>query len=264
MKALEGKRVLVTRSRDQADELCQALAVEGAEPVRFPVIAVRPGPDLAPLDRAIEGLEEYDWLGLTSANAVRVFWDRLLRHRPRLPVTLKVAAVGPATARALEALGVRVDFIPAEYRGERLADGMGEVRSRRILLPRASGARESLPDALAAAGAVVDDIPVYSTVQATPGPEAFGQLRRGVDAVTFTSASTVRCFAAVVRAEGEDVVAMLRRMTIACLGPVVADAARAIGLCVDVQPAEYTVAALVQALGQYYRLALSTEQASHG
>ena len=250
MRPLEGKRVLVTRAREQADDLCDALAREGATPVRFPAIQIRPVADLAPLDEAIDRLENYDWLGLTSVNGVRIFLDRVRARGRHLPSTLRIAAVGPSTAQALEDQGIRVDFIPEAYRGDRMAEGMGSMTERRVLLPRALGARPALPEALTAAGAEVYDLAIYRTVPAVPAPESLVELERGVDIATFTSASTVRCFRAIV---GGDAARALGSALIACLGPLTADAARGAGLRVALQPLEYTAEGLVNALVRHCR-----------
>lgn len=248
MKPLDGKRVLVTRARDQAAALCDALVREGAEPVQFPTIEIQPLDDIALLDEVIDRLEEYDWLGLTSVNAVRILWGRLQARQRSVPVAIQVAAVGLSTAAALQEHGIRVDFTPGEYRGEQIAAGLRDVTRRRVLLLRAEGARDALPELLAGAGAVVHDVPIYRTVQATPEPAALVGLARGVDAATFTSASTVHQFSAIV---GGDAARALGGAVIACIGPLTAEAAQQAGLQVALLPAEYTVEGLVRALVEH-------------
>lgn len=245
MRRLEGTRVLVTRARDQAASLCDALLRQGAVPVRFPTIEIQPIADVTPLDEALDRLDEYDWLGLTSVNAVRILWGRLHARHRGLPSELRVAAVGRSTAAALQEHGIRVDFMPDEFRGDELASGMRGGHRGRVLLLRAQDGNEALPKALAAAGVAVDDLPIYRTVQATPEPEALTALERGVDAATFTSASTVRHFCAIM---GGNARRALGGAVIACIGPLTAAAAWEAGLQVELVPAEHTVEGLVSAL----------------
>ena len=151
MASLSGKRVLITRPRDQAEELCRQLESLGARPVLFPTIQIAPPADPAPLDRAIASLAGYQWVIFTSANGVRAFWERLAaagRDSRVFGPGIRVAAIGPATARALEDRGVQPQFIPEEYVAEAIAAGIGNVSGQRILLPRADIARKALAEAL--------------------------------------------------------------------------------------------------------------------
>ena len=247
MSGIAGRRILVTRPREQGAALEAALEALGARPIRFPTIEIRPAHDLSPLDCAIARLDDYDWLAFTSANAVAVFFDRLA-DRP-VPSPLRIAAVGPGTARALTARRAHVDFVPSEFLGERLGQELGDVSGRRVLFPRAAGAREALARELTRRGAVVDDVVVYETLPAAPDPHGLVELERGVDAATFTSASTVDNFFALLDARAPR---LLAEAVIACIGPVTADAARARGLTVHVQPAEHTVPGLVAALAERF------------
>ena len=249
---LAGRRILVTRAREQAPPLIRALTDLGAEAVAFPTIEIRPIPDTSHLDRAIGELNQYAWLGFTSANGVRTFAARLDALGVVLPQELRIAAVGPATAQALAERGARIDAMPTEFTGDHLARGLGEVRGTRILLPRASGGREALAVLLRAQGALVDDIPIYATVPAALTAEARAQLDRGVDAATFTSGSAVRHFADLTGGEHRR---RLGDAIIACIGPFTAAAARAVGLTVHVEPLEHTVPGLVRALAGHYERA---------
>lgn len=246
MNGLVGKRVLVTRAREQAAGFCDALRARGAEPILFPTIAVRPADDMTPVDDAIGALNRYVWVVFTSANGVRFFVDRLHSLRgEQWPEGARVAAVGASTARALEQRGVRVDAVPEEFRGDRLAEVLGDVHGHRVLLPRADIGRDATAESLRAVGAVVDDLIVYHTIPDRPRPDAIAALRNGFDIATFTSPSTVRNLVAQLGDEAYD---LLSSATVACIGPVTADAARALGIRVDVQPNEYTIDALVQSL----------------
>lgn len=248
MSALAGKRILVTRPRAQAAGLCERLAALGADPILFPTIEIGPAADDGPLDSALRQLAHYHWLIVTSVNGVQAVWRRLAalgRAGQPLPGQLRVAAIGPATAAALEQHGVRPALIPDEYVAEAILAQIGEVAGLQILLPRADLARELLAEALARRGAVVHEITAYRTVPAAPDPAGLAALRRGVDAVTFTSSSTVRNFVALA---GRD----LGAARVACIGPVTAETARELGLPVHVIAREYTTAGLAAALVDYF------------
>lgn len=248
---LASKRVVVTRSREQAGALVDLLEAAGAEALVFPSIELVDPPDTGPLDVAIRDLDVYAWVVFTSANTVTRFFarmalsDRDARHLHGL----RVAAVGPATTSALRAHGIEPDLVPDEYVGEGVLDALcvrGVGAGTRVLLPRALEAREVLPEGLRERGARVDVVPVYQTVTG-PGDEAvLERLRAGeADAVTFTSPSTVRGFLRLT--EGIDP----SDLVVAAIGPVASRAAREEGLRVDVEPVEYTAPALVAALDAY-------------
>jgi uroporphyrinogen III methyltransferase / synthase len=243
--SLAGRRVLVTRPRDQAEALARALAARGARAVLFPTIEVRPVADLSRLDRAIDTLSTYDWITFPSPNAVDVVFDRLLARRVPLPPRLRIAAVGPGTAQALEARGARVDFIPSEFLGQQLGRELTPVHGQRVLLPRAARGRDELAIELARRGASVDEVVVYDTLPASVDPRDLVELERGVDVATFTSPSTVENFFALL---GARAVAVLGGASVACIGPVTASAARAFGLTVHLEPAEHSIPGLVAAL----------------
>ncbi|MGQ0604077.1 MAG: uroporphyrinogen-III synthase [Anaerolineales bacterium] len=264
--SLAGKRLLITRPRAQAADLCDKLAALGAEPILFPTVEIAPLENYAALDLAIATLDSYHWLIFTSVNGVSAFWQRLDPERFTLPASLKIAAIGPATAHALETRGARAQLIPDEYVAEAILEKIGEVRGQRILLPRADIAREALAVELGKRGAVVHEVAAYHTRPAAPDPRGLAELRRGVDAVTFTSSSTVRNFVrlisgsdqyidpANIRRMGRDGIPMpsLNRAVIACIGPVTAQTAREAGLPVDVMAQAYTMDGLVAALVDYF------------
>lgn len=245
MSRLAGRRVLVTRPRDQADALAKALAARGARAVLFPTIEVRPVADLASLDRATDMLHAYDWIAFPSPNAVDVVFDRLSARRVRLPAGLRIAAVGPGTARAIRDRGAGVDFIPSQFVGEQLGRELTPVEGRRILVPRAARGREELAIELAHRGGRVDEVVVYDTLPARVDPQDLRELELGVDIATFTSPSTVENFFALL---GIRAVSVLGGASVACIGPVTAAAARAMGLTVDLEPAEHSIPGLVAAL----------------
>jgi uroporphyrinogen III methyltransferase/synthase len=237
--------VLVTRPRDQADALAKALAARGARAILFPTIEVRPVEDLSGLDHAIDTLEAYDWITFPSPNAVDVVFDRLLARSAHLPTRLRVAAVGPGTAQALGARGVRVDFIPSQFLGEQLGRELTPVEGCRVLVPRAARGREELAIELARRGAIVDEVVVYETLPAAVDPQEMEELERGVDVATFTSPSTVENFFTLL---GARAIRLLGGAYVACIGPVTASAARTLGLTVHLEPAEHSIPGLVAAL----------------
>ena len=242
---LEGRRVVVTRPQGQAEALCDRLRALGAEPIRFPVIAIAAPEAGGPLDQAIARLGLYDWIIFTSVNGVQQFWNRLAVIGGAVvdaPFSGKVAAIGPVTAAALRERGVQVDLIPDEYVAEAILDEIDDVAGMRILLPRADLARPALTKGLRAVGAKVDEVAAYRTVLVRPDPAAYAALEVGVDVVTFTSSSTVRNFMALTEEfEYGDPL-------ITCIGPVTATTAGELGLRVDVVAAEYTIDGLLEAL----------------
>jgi len=254
-KPLFGRRIVVTRPRAQAGGFVELLEQRGAEVILFPTIEIVPPESYERLDRALNDLPSYHWLIFTSVNGVKYFFARLRTRRQdiRSLATVRIAAIGPETARAVEAFQLRVDAIPAEYRAEALVPTLGEVREQRILLPRAAAAREVLPQDLRALGAHVDEIPVYQTArpQNSKTEKLRTLLKAGkIDLVTFTSSSTVRNFMASFPADNGP--ALLGKSRVACLGPITADTAREFGLAVAVQPETYTIPALAEAIGEYF------------
>jgi uroporphyrinogen-III synthase len=254
---LQGKRIVVTRARHQAQSLSDKLTELGATPVVIPAIRIAPMPDTQPLDRAMAALSDYDWVIFTSTNGVEIFWQWLEMAGLDNSIfnAVKVAAVGPATARALRQHAVQPDFVPDEFVSEATATGLGDdLTGQHILLPRAEIGREKLVQALVARGAHVDDVPSYRTLPAAMNAADLAELERGVDAVTFTSGSTARNFIAAVkeRVDGETL-SFFENTIIACIGPVTAEATRELGLDVDVVATEYTTGGLVEALATYFK-----------
>jgi uroporphyrinogen III methyltransferase/synthase len=251
-RPLFGRRVLVTRAADQAAELAGRLRRRGALPVCVPLIAFEPPEDPGPLERALSRLEDYDWLVLTSATAVRFGLDgRDLGARSALP---RVACIGPATARAARAAGLPVDVIPTDQAlPDRLVAELAartELAGARVLFPCAAGARELLPRALGAAGARVDRIVVYRTVLPEAAAVALHEaVEQGLDAVTLTSPSTVEhLFRVLGDSEVRD---LARRAALACIGPTTAAALRKRGLEPAVVSAGQTGDDLVEALERH-------------
>jgi uroporphyrinogen-III synthase/uroporphyrinogen III methyltransferase/synthase len=203
---LAGRRVLVTRAAHQAGKLSEGLRALGAEPVEVPVLEIRPPASFEPLDRALRELNGYDWLILTSANTVRALIERAaeLGFSFAPPATLKVAAVGEATAVSAHKAGLAVSLVPEAYVAESLVESLaGQVAGKRILLARAAIARDVIPDALRAAGARVDVVDAYENIMPADAPAQLrAVLASGIDAATFTSSSSVTHLAEAARAAG--------------------------------------------------------------
>jgi uroporphyrinogen-III synthase len=249
MPDLTGKRILITRPRSQLGPFIELLKEAGAIPVPFPVIEISPIEDTILLDRALKKLACYDWLVLTSVNGVDAVWQRLAACEiAHLPDELQVAAIGPKTAQALRDRGVRVDFVPDEYVAEAILPGLGELRGRWVLLPRADQARRDLALAIAADGGVPHEIAAYRTIPAPLDPDGLAALQAGVDALTFTSSSTVRNFIRLTREAGLDPFHLPGNPIIACIGPITAASAREAGFPVDVVADEYTTGGLLKAM----------------
>ena len=254
-KPLFGRRIVVTRPRIQASRFVESLEQQGAYVVQFPTIETVPIKSYERLDVALDELSSYDWAIFTSVNGVRYFFDRLRDRQQdiRSLAGVRLAAIGPETARAVEALHLRVDAVPEEYRAEALIPVLGEVQGQRILLPRAAEAREILPQELQAAGAQVDVIATYNTIRPQTHTEELRKLLQAgqVDLITFTSSSTVRNFMAVF--PDDDIPAMLRNAAVGCIGPITADTAREYGLTVTVQPGQYTIPNFTQAIIEHFQ-----------
>lgn len=252
---LAGKRIVVTRPRTHAGELARRLSELGAEVIEFPTIAIEPPTDYAPMDRAIEQLNQYDWLFFTSVNGVQSFFARLRRLGKNSQALdhLKLVAIGPETAGHLEGEGAHVYLVPAKYQAEGILEGLepAEIGGRRILLPRAAKAREILPETLRQWGASVDVVQAYQTV--LPRDYQFGLrelFKKQIDVITFTSSSTVENFMGLL--EGEDLKRISQGIIFACIGPITARTAMDFGLRVDIVSDEYTIPGLVGAIVKFY------------
>ena len=238
MPALSGRTVVVTRAAHQSEALVRQLEAEGARVIRFPVIAIAPPADWAPVDQAIAQLDAFHWIIFTSANAVDAFLDRA----GLLSARVRVAAVGPATARALEAHGIAVTLMPDGHIAEGLIAAFAQqhLAGKRILLPRAAAARDALPDALRTQGAYVEIVDVYRNV--LPTASGSDKFPHAPDWVTFTSASTVKNLLALVP---RDQWASAR---LASIGPATSAALRQHHLPVTVEASPSTQEALAEAI----------------
>ncbi|WP_348266310.1 uroporphyrinogen-III synthase [Edaphobacter paludis] len=246
MLALQNKRILVTRTRHQASDLAVQLEALGAIPILIPTIEIVPPESYGPLDSALAQLETYDWLLFTSANAVEVFGQR--RNPAFIPQ--RIAVIGPATARAVQGIGLEVDLIPPKYVAESLADALAsDVSGRRILLVRAADARDILTEMLAAAGATVTVAEAYRN---QIPPDSMSSLRQLFSlpanypyAITFTSASTARNLIALLEAAGLTLPASI---LLASIGPITSQTLRDLGHPPHLEATEPTISALIQTL----------------
>ena len=239
--SLAGLRIMVTRADRQATTLVDALTALGARAIRCPVIAIEP---IAVDPALVQDLGRYDWLVLTSANGVDRLRELLREANRDLPAHIKVAAIGPETAARAQEAGMTPGLVPSMFIAEELAETLAAAMAPGawILLPRAAGSRDVLPDRLRARGARVDVLETYRAVPPADVRPRLAACLPGVDMITFTSSSTVRHFAEAMPGPLAD------RITIACIGPITAQTARDLGLRVDIIAQEYTTRGLVDAI----------------
>ena len=251
---LHGRRILITRAKQQAPALGEKIRALGGEPIEFPTIDFAPVQDFHELDNAFAHINQFDWVVFTSANGVHFVAERLraLGKDPLVFASNKIAAIGPATASALRDLGVRVDFVPTKFLGEQIAIELPIANEQRALLLRADIASDVLQRGLTARGVAVTDIDVYRTVM----PPASSVDFQKIDAITFTSSSTVRNFIALL--DGAPVA--LLHTKIFCIGPVTANTARELGLRVDAVATEHTIDGLLDAMVRYYRTRTNADE----
>jgi uroporphyrinogen-III synthase len=264
---LSGIRVLVGRARHQAGALSVELRKRGADVIEIPFIEIRKPRSFKPLDAALRNLDAYDWLILTSVNGVEAMWERMKRIRKgqdfRRITGLSIAAIGPATKRAIEQRGTEVDVVPKEYVAESVVRSLKKkVNGKRVLLVRAKVARDVIPQELRKAGAQVDVVEAYETVvpQSSRRRLRAALEKRPPQVVTFTSSSTVRNFVELL-SSGATKKALLAEpgrgrprhtgldgILMASIGPVTSATLREFGLPVDIAAKEFTIPGLVQAI----------------
>jgi uroporphyrinogen-III synthase len=261
---LRGLRVLVGRARHQASALSSGLRSLGAEVLEIPFIEIRRPRSYGPLDSALTKLSEYDWLILTSVNGVEAMWERLqkLGFKAQHPAHLKIAAIGPATRRAIEEHGIKVNVVPQEYVAESVVASLRRsVKGKRVLLARAKVARDVIPRELRKLGARVDVVEAYETVIPKSSRErvraALDHPERRPNVITFTSSSTVRNFVALLgksrgrgrpRHTGRSQKMHLDGVKFASIGPVTSSTLRELGLPVDIEAEKYDIPGLIEAI----------------
>ena len=259
-RPLFGRRIVVTRSHEQAGELVDMLEERGAEAIQAPTIRIAPPEDLTALERACAEAGTFDWIVFTSVNAVDQFMRRLLAAGDVRDLKgVRMCTIGPSTASRLSRYGIRIDVQPEEHRAEAIVDALkaatGSLAGTRFLLPRADIAREVVADQLREAGADVVEVAAYRTLLATPDRDGDRDiyrmlLEREIDAVTFASASSVRNFVEIVgREQAAD---LLRTTVVASIGPVTAEAAQQLDIVTTVMPDKYTIPEMVDALVEHF------------
>lgn len=249
---LRGVRVLVGRARHQAGALSSQLRKLGAVVLEIPFIEIRRPRSFKPLDSALKNLGGYDWLILTSANGVDAMWERLARLRleENNLKHLRVAAIGPATQKAIEQRGKKVDVVPRDYVAESVVRSLRRrVKGKRVLLVRAKVARDVIPRDLRKAGAEVDVVEVYETVVPQSSRKrlqaALKSPAQRPHVITFTSSSTARNFVELL---GSRQNAGLDGIVLASIGPVTSSTLRELGLRVDIAAKEFTIPGLIEAI----------------
>ena len=281
-RPLSGIRVLVGRARHQAGALSAELRRQGAQVIEIPFIEIRKPRSFKPLDSALKNLSTYDWLILTSVNGVDAMWERLAKLQPsktgkregpasirgireQLPnlapgaerQPLRIAAIGPATKKAIEQRGATVDVVPKEYVAESVVSSLkSKVKGKRVLLVRAKVARDVIPQELRKAGAHVDVVEAYETVVPRSSRSRLRRLmknpRQRPQVVTFTSSSTVRNFVDLLGTNRRT--QELEGVLLSSIGPVTSSTLREFGLPVQIAAQEFTipglVAAIVRAIGK--------------
>lgn len=245
------QRILVTRPEAQADGLAALLSDRGLAPVVVPTVAIDAGSGAGALDAMLRSLDGADWLVVTSANGAGALAERMSQPGGRLPAHVRVAAVGPATAAVLRASAIRVDHVPHAYRTLAIADGLGDVRGRRIVLARADAATVGLRDALEQRGAVVEEVIAYRTLEGPPTSRdpLHAALHRDLAGMAFTSSSTVR---GLMRLASPVDRGRARAVPSFCIGPVTAGTARQMGFDVAAIAEHHTAWDLADAIAAHF------------
>lgn len=255
-RPLFGKKIVITRARAQASSLVSMLEKLGALCIEIPTIRIVPSEDTTPLKKSIDRISCYDWLVFTSVNGVQFFFNTLFEMGKDVRILghLKFACIGPATRQRLKDFGIISDILPETYRAESVVKAFSniEIKNRKILLPRAKKARTILPEELTKMGALVDEIAAYETWLNTEGRQELTALlgKNEIDAVTFTSSSTVSNFMSLLESENHK--DLLKGVKKTSIGPITSETARSFGIEPDIEAEEYTIKGLVNALLAYY------------
>lgn len=244
-------RILVTRPDGQAGDLARLLSERGFMPVVVPTVAIDSASTAEGLDAMLDGLEGAAWLVITSANGADALAERMAATGRHVPPNVRVAAVGPATADAVRRAGIDVDHVPAEYVTAALAEGLGDVRGRRVVLARADAATPELVDGLVARGAFVEEVVAYRTLEgpASSRDPLHAELNGNLAGLAFSSGSTVR---GLVRLASPLDRGRARCIPGFCIGPVTADTARRLGFHVAAVAASHTAPGLADAIAEHF------------
>jgi len=256
-RPLLGKRIVVTRAREQASDLVRQLSDLGADCLEYPTIKIVPAKDPKPMDEAIKNLGTYDWIVFTSVNGVKFFFDRLFEtdRDVRALIHLYTAAIGPATAERMFQFGLKSDILPKNYRAESVVEAFRKEKldGKKVLLPRAGEARPVLPVELRNMGAEVNEVTVYLTEKVLDNVDLLiKQLEdKTIELITFTSSSTVRNFKSLLPPDKFN--QLIDGVAIASIGPITTDTAVELGFKVDITAESYTIPGLCEAILKYYR-----------
>src|SRR5260370_19493686 len=254
---LAGTRILVGRARHQAGSLSSSLRCLGASVIEIPCIEIRKGQSYQPLDEALKNIGNYDWLIFTSANGVEAMWERFrkLRLKRRNLKHLQIAAIGPATKKAIVRHGLKVKMVPEEYVAESVVKGLRDkVNGKRVVLIRAKVARDVIPEELRAAGARVDVVEAYETVVPEKSRARLRALMKNggrcPHIVTFTSSSTAKNFAELLGnlKAGSLSAGRLKHVQFASIGPVTSATLRELQMPVAIEAREFTMGGLIRAI----------------
>jgi uroporphyrinogen-III synthase len=254
-RPLAGTRILVGRARHQAGSLSASLRSLGAAVIEIPFIEIRRPRSFQPLDAALRNIKTYDWLTLTSANGVEAMWERIqkLRITRRHLKHLQIAAIGPATKKAIVKHGLKVKMVPEEFVAESVVKGLRDkVKDKRVLLIRAKVARDVIPEELRAAGAQVDVVEAYETVVPEKSRVRLRALMRNSERrphiVTFTSSSTAKNFVELLGNFNAGRPRWLKQIQLASIGPVTSATLRELQLPVAIEAREFTMGGLIRAI----------------
>lgn len=255
-RPLFGKKIVITRARAQASDLVSKLSKLGAACIEIPTIEISPAQDTTPLRSAVENLKNYDWIIFTSVNGVKFFFDTLndMGKDVRALGHLKFACIGPVTKECLKGHGIISDILPETYRAESVIKAFSgiEIKNKKVLLPRAKIARTILPEELTKMGAQIHEVTAYETRLNAEGKQELMELfkNREIDAVTFTSSSTVSNFMSFF--DSEDEKKLLNGVVFASIGPITSDTCRSLGIEPDMEAGEFTIQGLINSLLYYY------------
>ncbi len=258
-RPLMGKRIVVTRAREQASDLLKQLSDLGADCLECPTIKVMPPEDWTRMDAAIDRLSDYDWIVFTSVNGVKFFFNRLFEKGKDVRALHKMhtASIGPATAKKLLEFGLNSDIVPETFQAESVAEAFKNesIKGKKILLPRAEEARPVLPVELAKMGATVDEVTAYCTKQDSENAEMLvsGLAEKSIHIVTFTSSSTVKNFRKLLPAGDAEFKQLMQGVTVASIGPITSDTAKELGFDVHITAESFTIPGLCKAIQQYFK-----------
>jgi uroporphyrinogen III methyltransferase/synthase len=253
---LKGKRILITRPAEQAKDFIEALKAQGAEPISFPTIRIIAPRGWSKVDNAIENLSGYDTLIFTSVNGVKFFFQRLKEKGKNIGALkkLKMVAIGPKTAAAIERRHLPVDIVPQKFQAESVVEALEKkgITGKQFLLPRAEKARDVLPKEITKRGGHINVVTVYRTGKGEGNIQEVKELfqKKLIDVITFTSSSTVQNFVELL--DEKNISRTIKGAAVASIGPVTAATALSLGIKTDIMPSKYTVSGLVKAIVEYF------------